>query len=197
MGEAGGEGRGVYGCGAGGDEKSGLVEEGLGGGEVGHDGSSVVLSGVRMLFLWRIFLDGGLVVGAGDNAAFTKSGDSGASTRSIILIGSLQMPEHRQSQPGMAGGDQFDANSLHVRDHAHKDSSITDGTALAEDLLARCQALLKELEGFRSFVEERRAEQESAVEIRKFQTSVGTELKSLQKVRLRIPKHLRNRLVRC
>lgn len=60
--------------------------------------------------------------------------------------------------------------------------SIPDGTALAEDLLARCKTLLHELEAFRVFVDERRTEQEPVVDIRKFQTSVGTELKSLQKV---------------
>lgn len=60
--------------------------------------------------------------------------------------------------------------------------SIPDGTALAEDLLARCKTLLSELEAFRNFVDERRTEQEPVVDTRKFQTSVGTELKSLQRV---------------
>ena len=57
-----------------------------------------------------------------------------------------------------------------------------DGTALAESLLKRCHHLLAELEEFRTFLEQQRTEQESAVEIRKFQQSVGSELKSLQKV---------------
>lgn len=60
--------------------------------------------------------------------------------------------------------------------------NIPDGTALAENLLARCKTLLNELERFRGFVDERRTEQEPVVDIRRFQTSVGTELKSLQKV---------------
>lgn len=60
--------------------------------------------------------------------------------------------------------------------------SIPDGTALAENLLARCKALVSELEAFRVFVDERRAEQEPVVDIRRFQTSVGTEWTSLQKV---------------
>ena len=57
-----------------------------------------------------------------------------------------------------------------------------NGSALAEDLLARCQTLLDELENFRIFVAEQRLEQEPAVDIRKFQTSVVTEHKSLQKL---------------
>ena len=58
----------------------------------------------------------------------------------------------------------------------------TNGSALAEDLLARCQTLLDELENFRIFVAEQRLEQEPAVDIHKFQTSVATEHKSLQKL---------------
>ncbi len=73
--------------------------------------------------------------------------------------------------------------SLAMTDENRDDfQSIPDGTALAEDLLARCKTLLNELEAFRAFVEERRTEQEPVVDIRRFHTSVGTELKSLQKV---------------
>ena len=60
--------------------------------------------------------------------------------------------------------------------------TTTDGAALAEDLLARCRTLLNELEDFGTFVLEQKLEHEPAVEIRKFQTSVATELKSLEKV---------------
>ena len=59
---------------------------------------------------------------------------------------------------------------------------IADGASLAESLLARCRTLLNELEEFRSFIHKRNTEQEHAVDIRKFQTSVGVEYKSLQKV---------------
>ena len=59
---------------------------------------------------------------------------------------------------------------------------FTDGGRLAEDLLSKCHSLLRELEEFRSFVTEQKLVQEPAVEIRKFQTSVATELKILQKV---------------
>lgn len=58
----------------------------------------------------------------------------------------------------------------------------TDGAALAEDLLKRCRSLLTELEDFGAFVLEQKLQQEPAIEIRKFQTSVATELKSLEKV---------------
>ena len=58
----------------------------------------------------------------------------------------------------------------------------TEGSSLAEDLLARCQNLLSELEDFRKFMAEKRSEQEPAVDIHKFQTSVTTEHKSLQKL---------------
>ena len=58
----------------------------------------------------------------------------------------------------------------------------TDGRALAEDLLARCQTLLHELEEFKIFVTEQGLEQEPAVDIHKFHTSVTTEHKSLQKL---------------
>ena len=56
------------------------------------------------------------------------------------------------------------------------------GIALAEDLLGRSQSLLKELEEFREFVAVQRLEREHAVDIQKFQTSVATEHKSLQKL---------------
>ena len=58
----------------------------------------------------------------------------------------------------------------------------TEGSSLAEDLLARCQTLLSELESFRNFVSRQTLEQESAVDIHKFQSSVMTEHKSLQKL---------------
>ena len=59
---------------------------------------------------------------------------------------------------------------------------FTDGGRLAEDLLSKCHTLLRELEEFRNFVTEQKLVQEPAVEIRKFQTSVATELKILKKV---------------
>ena len=62
------------------------------------------------------------------------------------------------------------------------EATVTDGDRLAEDLLLRCHTLLRELEEFRSFVLGQELVQEPAVEIRKFRTSVATELKSLQKV---------------
>ena len=62
------------------------------------------------------------------------------------------------------------------------EATSTVGSALAEDLLARCQCLLNELEDFRKFLTEQRLEQEPAVDIHKFQASVVTEHKSLQKL---------------
>ena len=62
------------------------------------------------------------------------------------------------------------------------EATSTEGSALAEDLVRRCRILLKELEDFRKFVAEQRLEQEHAVDIHKFQTSVATEHKSLQKL---------------
>lgn len=61
-------------------------------------------------------------------------------------------------------------------------ATTAEGSALAEDLLGRCRGLLNELEDFRKFVAEQRLEQEHAVDIHKFQTSVSTEYKSLQKL---------------
>ena len=58
----------------------------------------------------------------------------------------------------------------------------TEGSSLAENLLARCQTLLSELEDFRGFVTKQKLEQESAVDINKFQTSVIAEHKSLQRL---------------
>ncbi len=62
------------------------------------------------------------------------------------------------------------------------ESTSTEGVTLAEDLLARCQSLLNELKDFRKFVTEQRLERESAVDLHKFQTSITTEHKSLQKL---------------
>lgn len=71
-----------------------------------------------------------------------------------------------------------------VEEHRLVNQGTTEGHTLADNLLARCQKLLHELEEFRSFVNERKAEQEHAVDIRKFQTSVNNEYRSLQKVPL-------------
>ena len=65
----------------------------------------------------------------------------------------------------------------------HDSQTVVDGAVLVESLLAKCQTLLNELREFSSFVEKRKAEQEHAVEIRKFQTAISTEYKSLQRVR--------------
>ena len=65
---------------------------------------------------------------------------------------------------------------------ANTEATSSEGSSLAEDLLARCQTLLNELEEFRNFVTKQDSEQESAVDIHKFQTSVATEHKSLQKL---------------
>ena len=62
------------------------------------------------------------------------------------------------------------------------EATVTDGDRLAEDLLSKCSTLLRELEEFRNFVLKQELVQEPAVEIRKFRTSVATELKTLQKV---------------
>ena len=67
-------------------------------------------------------------------------------------------------------------------DSANTEAMSTEGSALAEDLLARCQILLNELEDFRKFVTQQKLEQETAVDINKFQTSVTTEHRSLQKL---------------
>ena len=73
-------------------------------------------------------------------------------------------------------------------DISNPEAIVTDGGRLAEDMLSKCHTLLRELEEFRSFVTEQKLVQEPAVEIRKFQTSVATELKILQKVyRPRLP----------
>ena len=70
----------------------------------------------------------------------------------------------------------------------NSEAIVTDGNRLAEDLLSKCQNLLRELEEFRNFITEQKLVQDPAVEIRKFQTSVATELKILQKVyRPRLP----------
>ena len=67
-------------------------------------------------------------------------------------------------------------------DISSPEAIVIDGGRLAEDLLSKCHTLLRELEEFRNFITEQKLVQEPAVEIRKFQTSVATELKILQKV---------------
>lgn len=87
---------------------------------------------------------------------------------------------------GPSGVDDSSRSNLYIYQMAEigrqDTQSNPDGTALAESLLARCKTLLSELEAFRTFVDERAAEQEPVVDIRKFQSSVNTELKSLHKV---------------
>ena len=65
----------------------------------------------------------------------------------------------------------------------------SEGTALANNLLKRCQRLLDELESFRCFIEEAKkngssSHTENVVDIKQFHVPVLTEMKSLQKVRL-------------
>ena len=57
---------------------------------------------------------------------------------------------------------------------------VKSSVATVEDLLARCHALLNELEEFRTFLAERK--KEHTVELRQFRSSVQSELKSLEKV---------------
>ena len=76
----------------------------------------------------------------------------------------------------------FDPPSISNGEISNSEAIITDGGRLAEDLVSKCHKLLRELEEFRNFVTEQKLVQEPAVEIRKFQTSVATELKCLQKV---------------
>lgn len=66
-------------------------------------------------------------------------------------------------------------------------TSNTDGPALVEDLLKRCESLLVELEAFRDFILDARAGMgtaEHAVDIKHFRGPVQAELSSLQKVRI-------------
>ncbi|KAL6721793.1 hypothetical protein ACLMJK_000898 [Lecanora helva] len=65
----------------------------------------------------------------------------------------------------------------------HDKQIDSEGVILADSLLVRCQTLLNELDQFGRFIENRRsAEREHTIEIRKFQSSVTTEFKSLQKL---------------
>lgn len=85
----------------------------------------------------------------------------------------------------MVEGYDFDPHRVEesiTNDSMNTEATSIEGNALAEDLLARCQTLLNELEDFRKFVTEQRLEQDPAVDIHKFQTSVATEHKSLQKL---------------
>ena len=85
----------------------------------------------------------------------------------------------------MVGGYESDVECVEeniTMGSTNTEATSTEGSALAEDLLARCQTLLNELEDFEKFVIEQRLEQEPTVDIHKFQTSVATEHKSLQKL---------------
>ena len=112
---------------------------------------------------------------AGDKSAF-RTVNLGVSCRSRTNTSSTIEPWSRHGE----------INDSDVESVVYSliDGSImsTEGSALAEDLLTRCQSLLNELEEFRKFMSERRSVQEPAVDIHKFQTSVATEYKSLQKL---------------
>lgn len=62
-----------------------------------------------------------------------------------------------------------------------QNASAPDGSALVEDLLARCNALLIELETFREFIA---SSNTAAVDIKQFHGPIIAELSSLQRVRL-------------
>ena len=99
--------------------------------------------------------------------------------KSLVLFGQLST--------GVNMAEDYDSDAENVVDRisvgsANTEATPTEGSTLAEDLLARCQSLLKELEDFRKFVAEQSLEQEPAVDIHKFQTSITTEHKSLQKL---------------
>lgn len=82
----------------------------------------------------------------------------------------------------MVGGGYTGSGDAALGNLNNAGSTPTDGTALADDLLAKCQMLLDELEAFSTFVAEQKLEQDSAAETRKFRNSVATELNLLQKV---------------
>ena len=83
----------------------------------------------------------------------------------------------------MSDGDEFNSDSF----TSPKDSitpetqaSSADGALPVEDLLTRCHDLLNELDQFRTYVAENK--KQKVVEIRPFQNSVSSELKSLERV---------------
>lgn len=69
-------------------------------------------------------------------------------------------------------------------DHTHSNMLVEGqrpkGVVVAEELLGQCHQLLSELEEFQNFLTERRKEQ--VVDIRQFQNSIRSELKSLERV---------------
>lgn len=68
-----------------------------------------------------------------------------------------------------------------MRDAISEDEEqIQPVTVTVEGLLARCHALLGELEDFRRYLAEHK--KEHAVELRQFRNSVTSELKSLERV---------------
>lgn len=75
--------------------------------------------------------------------------------------------------------------------NADTQPSSIDGSGLGEDLLKKCHNLLDELQEFRSFLAEQNREKE--VDIRQFQNSVQSELKSLEKVRKSTPPNFSSR----
>ena len=91
------------------------------------------------------------------------------------------MPNNRQSRREMVESVSY-SDTETTYDTVKSEPTTTDGTALAADLLAQCQTLLSELEAFSEFVAEQKLEQDSAAETRRFQASVITELKSLEKL---------------
>ena len=63
---------------------------------------------------------------------------------------------------------------------AETSAAPADGAILVEDLLKKCHDLVNELGQFRTFMVENN--RQNAVEIRQFQNSILSELKSLEKV---------------
>ena len=64
---------------------------------------------------------------------------------------------------------------------AETSATSADGAILVEDLLKKCQNLLNELAQFHTFLVE--SKKQNVVEIRHFQNSILSELKSLERVR--------------
>ncbi|KAL8667162.1 MAG: hypothetical protein Q9168_007307, partial [Polycauliona sp. 1 TL-2023] len=59
-------------------------------------------------------------------------------------------------------------------------TTLDNGTLLAEDLVNKCEKLLNELEAYRSYLAQSKQTQHN-VEVKPFRNSIAAELKSLEK----------------
>ena len=180
----------AHSCRTSGYEEGGLLEEGLGGGQVGHFGycKSCERASSR-LFCRGALTDVKKLESSRKDLAFVRP-----PTTSLKYNLNARLSTSMTSSCFDEDAEIIETGSTAPTSVSGYPRSNAEGPVLVEELLTKCENLLWELEDFRIFVAEAKSGEgrddispsigvaEQAVDLRQFHTPIVTEYKSLQKL---------------